>query len=156
MGLMNFLRNRAGVVIVSFIGFAIVAFLLGDVISYGTPFWARGQNQVGSINGKEIEYNVFSAFVDQTAEMYRQQMGGAMNPQMRTWAVEQVWSQLVNRELLQAEIDKIGLSVGKSELNDLVHGDNPSHQILQAFSNPQTGQFDREQLLGFASQVRTL
>ncbi len=157
MGLMNYLRNRAGVVIVAFIGFAIFAFLLGDVISYGTPFWARHQNQVGVINGEAIDINEFNAQVDQTSEMFRQQMGGGtLGPQMKSWAVQQVWSQYLNRELLKKEIDRIGLSVGKTELNDLVQGENPSFQIQQAFANPQNGQFDRDQLNMFISQVRSL
>ncbi|MFC3198792.1 SurA N-terminal domain-containing protein [Parapedobacter deserti] len=154
---MNYLRNRAGVVIIVFIGFAIFAFLLGDVISYGTPFWARHQNQVGSINGEAIDINEFNAQVEQTSEMFRQQMGGGtLNPQMRSWAVQQVWGQYLNRELLKSEVERIGLSVGKTELNDLVQGDNPSMQIQQAFRDPQTGQFDRGQLTGFISQVGAL
>jgi len=157
MGLMNYLRNRAGVVIVGFIGFAIVAFLLGDIINYGTPFWARHQNQVGSINGEAIDINAFNAQVDQTSEMFRQQMGGGnLSPQMKSWAVQQVWSQYLNRELMKGEVDHIGLSVGKTELNDLVQGDNPSMQIQQAFRNPQTGMFDRDQLSTFISQVNSL
>lgn len=157
MGFMNYLRNRAGVVIVVFIGFAIVAFLLGDIINYGTPFWARHQNQVGAINGEGIDINDFNAQVDQTSEMFRQQMGGGtLNPQMKSWAVQQVWGQYLNRELLSGEVERIGLSVGKTELNDLVRGDNPSMQIQQAFRNPQTGQYDPSQLNNFVSQVGTL
>lgn len=154
---MNYLRNRAGTVIVVFIGFAIVAFLLGDIINYGTPFWARHQNQVGSINGEAIDINTFNAQVDQTSEMFRQQMGGGnLNPQMKSFAVQQVWSQYLNRELLKGEVEHIGLTVGKTELNDLVQGENPSMQIQQAFRNPQTGQFDRDQLNTFISQVNML
>lgn len=154
---MNYLRNRAGTIIVVFIGFAIVAFLLGDIINYGTPFWARHQNQVGSINGEAIDINTFNVQVDQTSEMFRQQMGGGnLSPQMKSWAVQQVWGQYLNRELLKSEVERIGLSVGKTELNDLVQGDNPSAQIQQAFRNPQTGQFDRSQLSTFISQVNTL
>ncbi|MGV3761310.1 SurA N-terminal domain-containing protein [Parapedobacter sp.] len=154
---MNYLRNRAGTVIVVFIGFAIVAFLLGDIINYGTPFWARHQNQVGSINGEAIDINAFNAQVDQTSEMFRQQMGGGnLNPQMKSFAVQQVWSQYLNRELLKGEVEHIGLTVGKTELNDLVQGENPSMQIQQAFRNPQTGQFDRDQLNTFISQVNML
>lgn len=156
MGFMNYLRNRAGVVIVGFIGFAIVAFLLGDIINYGTPFWARHQNQVGSINGESIDINEFNAQVDQTTEMFRQQMGGTLNPQMKSYAVQQVWNQYLNRELLKSEVERIGLSVGKAELNELVQGDNPSMQIQQAFRNPQTGQFDRDQLNNFIAQVGAL
>lgn len=157
MGLMNYLRNRAGVIIVVLIGFAIFAFLLGDVISYGTPFWARSQNRVGSVNGESIDYTVFSAQVEQTSEMFRQQLGGGtLSPQMRSWAVQQVWSQFLNRELLNSEVERIGLTVGKTELNDLVQGENPSTQIQQTFRNPQTGLFDRDQLASFIAQVGSL
>src|SRR5690606_5001623 len=52
--------------------------------------------------------------------------------------------------------EQIGLSVGRTELNDLVQGSNPSMQIQQAFRNPQTGQFDRDQLNNFLSQVNML
>lgn len=151
------MRNRAGVIIVVIIGFAIFAFLLGDVISYGTPVWARHQNQVGSINGESIDITTFNAQVEQTSEMFRQQMGGGtLSPQMKSWAVQQVWGQYLNRELLKSEVEQIGLTVGKTELNDLVQGDNPSMQIQQAFRNPQTGQFDRDQLNSFIAQVGTL
>lgn len=74
MGLMNFLRNRAGVIIIFCISFAIVAFLLGDVMSYGGPMFSKQTNEVGSVNGDGIDYNEFNIQVEQTNEMYRQQM----------------------------------------------------------------------------------
>ena len=43
MGLMTFLRNRAGYILVFAIGFAIVAFLVGDAINVGKPFWSANQ-----------------------------------------------------------------------------------------------------------------
>jgi peptidyl-prolyl cis-trans isomerase D len=46
MGIMTFLRNRAGIIIVAIIGLAIVAFLLGDVMNYANPFMAARQNEV--------------------------------------------------------------------------------------------------------------
>lgn len=155
MGIMSYLRNRAGVV-VFIIGLAIIAFLLGDVINYGTPFWAKGQNEVGKINGNSIDYQVFNAQVDQTTNMYQQQMGGATpDAQLRGFAVQQVWNQFISQELLKEEIEKIGLSVGREELNNLVHGTEPSPQILQSFANPETGQFDRNYLNYFLSEVTT-
>jgi peptidyl-prolyl cis-trans isomerase D len=156
MGLMNYLREKAGILIVSCIGLAIVAFLLGDVVSYGTPFWARHQNQVGSIDGNSIDIQEFNQQVEQTSAMFSQQMGGAVSPQMKAYAVEQVWSQYLNRELLQNEIEKIGFSVGSAELNELVQGASPSRLIQQSFANQQTGQFDRMELMNFVSQVGTL
>lgn len=154
MGLMSYLRNHAGLV-VTVIGLAIVAFLLGDVISYGTPFWMKNQNQVGSVNGEAIDYQQFNMQVDQTTAMYQQQMGGTSSPQMRNYAVQQVWNQFISQELLTQEIKKIGLTVGRDELNNLVSGSNPSPQIIQAFTNPETGMFDKTQLNSFLSQINS-
>lgn len=154
MGLMSSLRNRAGL-IVTVIGLAIIAFLLGDIISYGTPFWMKNKNQVGSVNGESIDYQDFNAQVDQTTAMYQQQMGGTSSPQMRNYAVQQVWNQFISQELLKQELEKIGLAVGKDELNNLVSGTNPSPQIVQAFTNPETGVFDNNQLSAFLSQINS-
>ncbi|WP_039053986.1 SurA N-terminal domain-containing protein, partial [Sphingobacterium sp. T2] len=150
MGLMGNLRNRAGLVIIV-IGLAILAFLLGDALQSGVPLWAKSQNQVGNINGRSIDYNEFNAMVEQTALNYQQQMGGVETPQLKNFAVQQVWNQMVSQELLNAEIEKIGITVGKNEFNDLITGPNPAQQIVQTFTNPQTGAFDRNYL----SQVIT-
>ncbi|MFC6103724.1 peptidylprolyl isomerase [Olivibacter domesticus] len=153
MGLMTFLRNRAGIIIVVIIGLAIVAFLLGDVIRFGTPFWASHQNEVGSIDGESISYQDFNNQVEQSTNNMRQQMGGNMSPQMSAYAVEDAWNQNLRRLLLNKELERIGLSVGKNELQDMVTGKNPSPMIVQNFGNPQTGQVDMAQLNQFLSNV---
>lgn len=152
MGIMGNLRNRAGLVIFV-IGLAIVAFLLGDLIQSGTPFWAQRQNEVGRVNGESIDYLAFNQQVDQMSMMYQQQMGGGETAQIRNFAVQQVWNQFISKSLIDSEINKIGLTVGKQELNDLVTGPNPSQLIYQNFSNPQTGELDRAFLTDFISQV---
>src|SRR5690606_24867014 len=154
MGLMGNLRNCAGLVIFV-IGLAIVAFLLGDIIQSGTPFWMQKQNEVGNINGNGIDYQHFNALVDQTSNQYQQQMGGAETPQIRNFAVQQVWNQMVSQELLNSEIEKVGITLGKKELNDLISGPNPAQQIIQTFTNPQTGQFDRAYLAQVITEAKT-
>lgn len=154
MGLMSYLRSRAGLVIFV-IGLAIVAFLLGDIINYGTPFWMKSQNEVGSVNGESVDYQRFNAEVEQTVAMYQQQMGGGDASQMRSYAVQQVWSQFISREILRQEIEKIGLRVGRDELNDITVGSSPSMQIVQQFTNPETGQFDRNYLSMVINEAKT-
>lgn len=153
MGLMGNLRNRAGLVIF-IIGLAIVAFLLGDIIKSGTPFWAAKQNEVGSVNGNSVDYQDFNAQVEQTSAMYQQQMGGTETPQIKNFAVQQVWNQFISKELIAAEVEKVGLSVGKKEFNDLITGPTPSAQIMQTFTNPQTGQFDRNYLTQVINEAK--
>jgi len=153
MGLMGYLRNHAGLV-VTVIALAIVAFLLGDMINMGTPFWRSSQNEVANVNGEGIDYQEFNGQVEQTVSMYQQQMGGANNPQMQGYAVQQVWNQYLTQQLISQEIEKIGIEVGKDELNSLVSGKNPSALIAQYFTNPQTGQIDNNALNAFIQQTK--
>lgn len=147
MGLMTFLRNRAGYILIGAIGFAIVAFLVGDAINVGKPFWAGSQKVVGSVDGEEINIEQFSAKVDQSLAQFKQQYGGAGNAQMQAMAVDNVWQGEMAGILLGKEYARMGLSVSGSELFDLIQGPNPSPLIVQYFGNPQTGVVDRAQVI---------
>lgn len=143
MGLMTFLRNRAGYILVGSIGFAIVAFLVGDAINAGKPFWAQNQKVVGTIDGQDISIDEFSPKVEQSLNQFKQQYGGSSSPQMQSMAVEQVWNGEVANIILAKEFERLGLTVSGDELFDLLQGKNPSPLIQQYFGNPNTGQVDR-------------
>jgi len=152
MGLMTFLRNRAGFILIGFIGFAIVAFLLGDAIKVGKPFWADSQRVVGSVDGEEIGIEEFGKKVEQSEAQFKQQYGGSSNPQMQAMAVENVWNGEVANVLLSKEYNRLGLNVSGDELFDLLQGKNPSPLIVQYFGNPKTGQVDRAAVLNSLKQ----
>ena len=63
---------------------------------------------------------------------------------------------MVRKALLDKEVDKVDLQVGADELNNMVDGNNPDQQIVRAFSDPKTGQFDRARILGFLQQLPKL
>lgn len=152
MGLMTFLRNRAGFIIIGAIGFAIVAFLVGDAISAGKPFWAASQKVVGTIDGEDISIDEFSPKVEQSLAQFKQQYGGSGNSQMQAMAVDNVWQGEVANILLGKEYAKLGIAVSSDEMSDLIQGANPSPLIVQYFGNPQTGQVDRAQVLNTFKQ----
>jgi peptidyl-prolyl cis-trans isomerase D len=141
MGIMGFLRNRAGVIIVVAIGIAIVAFLLSDAIRSGQGFIADSQSEVGKVAGEAISYKDFNEKVEQNSQQFKAQMG-SLNGQMMSYVVENTWNQTVSGIILKQQTAKIGLTVGQAELFDLLF-DNPSDQVKQIFTNQQTGQFDR-------------
>lgn len=155
MGIMSFLRNRAGIILVAVIGLAIVAFLIGDAVRLGTPFWQASQNEVGEVAGKTISAEEFRAKVEQNEANFRQQMGGNLNPQMTSYIVENTWNQTVSEILLDKEVKRLGIEVGKNELNDMLFGKNPHPQVVQTFGNPQTGAFDKSQLTTFLSNLNS-
>lgn len=152
MGLMTFLRNRAGFILIGFIGFAIVAFLLGDAINVGKPFWAESQRVVGTIDGKNIDIEDFGRKVEQSEAQLKQQYGGSSNPQMQAMAVENAWNGEIAGVILTKEYERLGLNVSGDELFDLLQGKKPSQLIVQYFGNPQTGEVDRAAVINSLKQ----
>ena len=154
MGIMGFLRNKAGIIIVGVIGLSIVAFLLSDAIRLGSPFWKANSNVVGEVAGEKINIQEFSAKVEQNSTNAKQQMGGAaLSPQMLAYVVDNTWNQTVSEMLLSKEIARLGLEVGKNELNDMLTGKTPHPQVLQAFGDVASGKLNRQQLNDFLSNI---
>ncbi|MFD2161851.1 SurA N-terminal domain-containing protein [Paradesertivirga mongoliensis] len=155
MGIMGFLRNRAGVILIAAIGFALFAFLLGDAVQMGGgSTWGGNPNEVGEVAGEAVTYEEFKAKVDQNEANFRQQMGGELNPQMSAYVVENTWNQTISEILVDKEVERLGLQVSKTELNDMIHGSNPHAQVVQAFADPATGQINRSQIASFMDNVK--
>jgi peptidyl-prolyl cis-trans isomerase D len=142
MGIMGFLRNRAGAIIIIAIGLAIVAFLLSDAIRSGSGFIADAQSEVGVIDGEKISYTEFNERVEQNAQQFKAQMGGNLNAQMQSYVVENTWNQMQSSVILKKQTEKLGIAVGNTELFNIMF-DNPTQQMQQIFTNPETGAFDR-------------
>ncbi len=152
MGLMTFLRNRAGFILVGAIGFAIVAFLVGDAMQAGQSFFSGSQKIVGSIDGEDISIDQFGPKVDQSLAQFKQQYGGSGNAQMQAMAVDNVWQGEIANILLTKEYNRLGLTISSDELFDLLQGSNPSPLIVQYFGNPQTGEINRAEVINSLKQ----
>lgn len=153
---MSFLRNRAGIIIVGAIGFAIVAFLVSDAVQMGGSFMQGNQTEVGEVDGNAISILEFNEKVEQNTNNFKQQMGQSnLDPQMTSYIIENTWNQSISQILMSKEMSRLGLQVSKNELNDLVSGKNPDPQIIQNFGDPQTGQLNRMQLNAFLENVKS-
>jgi len=156
MGIMSFLRNRAGIIIVGAIGFAIVAFLVSDAVQMGGSFMQGNQTEVGEVDGNAISILEFNEKVEQNTNNFKQQMGQSnLDPQMTSYIIENTWNQSISQILMSKEMSRLGLQVSKNELNDLVSGKNPDPQIIQNFGDPKTGQLNRMQLNAFLDNVKS-
>lgn len=155
MGIMSFLRNRAGIIIVGAIGFAIVAFLISDAVQMGGSFINGSQTEVGEVDGEAISILDFNAKVEQNTNNFKQQMGqSSLDPQMTSYIIENTWNQSISQILMKKEMARLGLQVSRNELNDLVSGKNPDPQIIQNFGDPKTGQLNRLQLNSFLDNIK--
>jgi len=157
MGIMGFLRERMGKILAFFIGFALLAFIIGEVVRSGGSFFRDDRNLLGEVAGEKIAYDDFNKKVDQNSAQFKQQSGqNNLSPQILSYVQETTWNQMIAQKLLQKEIDKLGLVVGDNETQSMVSGSNPNPQIVQTFGDPKTGQLDRTKLNNFLNQLPTL
>ncbi|MDB4904116.1 MAG: peptidylprolyl isomerase [Mucilaginibacter sp.] len=155
MGIMGFLRDRMGKILAFFIGFALLAFIIGEVVRSGGSFFRDDRNLLGEVGGEKIAYDDYIKRVDQSSAQFKQQSGqNNLSPQIINYVQENTWNQMVSQKVLQKEIDKLGLVVGEDEKKSMIQGSNPSPQIMQTFADPKTGQLDRNRLNTFLTNLQ--
>lgn len=143
MSVIQKIRDKYAVVIVVVICLAIVSFLLQDAF-FGRSSLFNRSTVVGKVNGEELEFKDYQQRIQDAENGARQQMpNGNIDEQTRQYIREQVWNQFLNDQIMEAEYDKLGIAVTEAEVVDQFTGKNPNPIVVQQFTNPQTGQFDR-------------
>jgi len=146
MSVIQKIRDKYAVVIIVVICVAIVSFLLQDAF-FGKNSLFRRSTSVGKVNGEELEIADYQKRIQDAENGARQQMpNGNIDEQTRQYIREQVWNQFLNEQIMQAQYDKLGIDVTEAEVVDQFNGKNPNPIVVQQFTNPQTGQFDRAEM----------
>ena len=142
MSIIQNIRDKAAWLVFIIIALSLLGFLLMDSVSgaRGRGIFGGNQTSLGSVNGKDIDYVEFQKRT-QLQENQFQQQGYPMNEMMRQNIQEQVWNQFIEENVLEEEYTKLGLAVGKDELNDMLFGDNPPADFRQQFTN-ENGEYD--------------
>lgn len=152
---MGFLRERMGKILAFFIGFALLAFIIGEVARSGGSFFRDDRNKLGEVGGEKVEYDKFQKLFDQNSQQFKQQSQQAtLTPQFIAYIQENTWNNMISQMILQKEVDKLGLVVGDDEVDAMVNGNNPDPQIVQAFGNPATGKVDPAKFNQFKQNLK--
>ncbi len=140
MGLMETLRNGTKyIVIILIVSFGLI-WVLADVDFFGAM--QAGPNNLGQVNGDDISLQEYNQRVQYYNNLYVQQTGNSMTPEITAIYEQQVWDELVNSRLIEQKMDELGITVTDAELLDMVYGDNPDPIIVQNFSR-EDGTIDR-------------
>jgi len=146
MSVIQKIRDKYAVVIVVVICLAIVSFLLQDAF-FGKSSIGRRSTSVGKVNGEELDISEYQQRIDEAVNRYRQQSpNGAVNEQTRQYAREQAWNEFLNEQIMNTQYDKLGIQVTEAEVVDQFNGKHPNPVVVQQFTDPKTGQFDRAQM----------
>lgn len=149
MALINTLRNKMGKVVVGLIGFSIVAFVGADLLGPNSTILGNNDTEVGEIAGESVDYKDFLAKQDEMTFNFQQSNRRSPSSSEQTFIKNQTWDALVADMAFTKQFDAIGLKVSAEELEDMVQGDNIHPQIQQAFTNPETGEFSKDQVINF-------
>lgn len=150
MGVMTFLRERAGLLMIGLIGLSIVAFLVSDASRMGGSLFRDNGTTIGIVGGEKISEAEFNTKLQLQVEQAKQQYGqSSLPPQMMGYVNEQTWNQVVTQMILTTQINKAGLQTSSAELSDLILGRNPDARVKQAFTDPKTGTFDPSSVRNF-------
>jgi peptidyl-prolyl cis-trans isomerase D len=154
MGVFNTLRVKMGSVLIALIGLSILAFLLTDLLGPDSMLLGGGRsNDVGEIAGETINLPEYQRKVEEFKNNFRAGNGRAPSDQEMTSIRQQAWDFLIIEKAFQKQYDELGLEVTNEELVDMVQGNNISPIVRRNFSNPQTGEFNKEQVVNIIRNI---
>lgn len=142
MAILNSIRQR-GIFLILIIALALFAFILSDILTTGNS-GPKGQNNIATINGTDIPRQSFMEEVEMVQRNY--------GPNATTGQVmNMVWEQELRRVILQEQIEKIGISVEKAQLDNALKSslaNNPT------FLN-EAGQVDDGKIQEYIASIKT-
>ena len=148
------IRNH-GALLITIVGLAMLAFILGDFLNSGSSFFNRSRENVGVVEGKKIHYTEYESAKEQLTEVYKIETGRTdFDEDMHTQIRNQVWNMLVMDYTLRAQAEEIGMDITADELSELCIGENV-HQIIRgrrAFMD-ENGQFSRDAVKNLISAI---
>ncbi len=139
MSLIQKIRDKGAAVMIALIALSLIAFILMDAFQGGGSSFFGNNDAIGKVNGVKIKKSDF----DKEMEMYKQP--GQSSEQM----IGQLWDMNVDRIVMQEEYERTGLSFTNKELSSVLFGGTPPQWLQQAFTDPNTGQYNAEQARQF-------
>ncbi len=137
MAVLSKIRQRS-LLVIAVVGISLAAFVIGDAINSG-GFGDSGR-YVGSVNGKDISTNEFQMKVANQEQQ---------NPNAsRLMVANSIWNQEVKSALYEEQFDKLGLRVGKAQIQGILE------QSGQAMFLDEAGRFSQDKFDQYIEMVK--
>ncbi len=151
MSIIQNIRDKGTVIVIGVISLSLIGFLLMDARSGAAKglFGGGDSKTIGIVNGKDIGIDEFNAKVKDAEAQYPNTNGG-----VRQQIMQSVWDQMVAEKIVATEFDKLGLAFTPKEMSTIMFSDEAPQQLKQAFTDPQTGQYDVAKAQQWWAQTR--
>ncbi|WP_207433746.1 peptidylprolyl isomerase [Sabulibacter ruber] len=145
MALINKIREKSGFAIGAIAIGLLIFIVLGDLLGPNSRLFGN-KMVVGEVAGHEVSVQEFEAMFEEARNNYANQYGRQPSEPEMASLREQTWNQLVFKYAFEEEFEKVGVGVSEEEQVDMVQGRNVHPALKQMFTDPQTGQFNLEQV----------
>lgn len=138
MSIIQTIRDKGSAIVIGVIALSLIGFLLMDSNPGGGGLFGGGNSKtIGVVNGEDIEIDEFNAKVKDAEAQYPNTNDG-----VRQQIMQGVWDQMVAERIVDSEFEKLGLAFTPREMSATMFSDDAPQQLKQAFTDPQTGQYD--------------
>ena len=115
------------------VGLAMLAFIIGDLLTSSSSIMQSQRDKVVVINGKKVTYEEFEAARQRKQDFLKAMQGQELDNNASQQLTQQVYNEFVTKSLISEVGNKFGLAVNKAEINELVQGQNMSPVLTQMF-----------------------
>lgn len=153
MALISKIREKTALV-VGAVAVGLILFIVGgDLMGPNSSMFGGPDTTVGEIAGEEIDYQDYQQAIEEVRYNYIANTG--RNPSEREMNAirQQAWDKLIAETAFAEEFDELGVTVSERELVDMVQGNNITPEIQQAFTNPETGEFNRDRVINYLQNL---
>ena len=157
MSALQFLREKAGVLVAGVIGLSLFIFVVSDFFGKGRSQRIRQSKyyEIGQVNGERISYQDYEQRIQNLQEIYKLSGTPTIDEKTSESIREQMWQTIIRENILDSKYKNLGIGVSDEEVNDLVFGNDPHPVVRQLFTDRQTGQFNRSFLVQFLKNTET-
>jgi peptidyl-prolyl cis-trans isomerase D len=154
MSALQFLREKAGVLVAGLIGLSLFIFVISDFFGRGSGIRKQKKYyELGEIAGESVSYQEYEARLQNLVEIYKLSGRNNLDEATTESLREQTWQQMVRERILDTQYEDLGIGVSTEEVDELVLGNNPHQIVQQLFTDPQTGGFNKSFLVNFLKQT---
>ncbi|HBH25308.1 MAG TPA: foldase [Cytophagales bacterium] len=153
MALITNIRQRAGLA-VGVVAVALGLFIVGtDLFTANSSILGKNDNSVGTIAGEDISYEFYQQQLEELK--YNFTVNFRRNPtENEMFSLrQQAWDLVIVKTAFQEQYEELGIQVTPEEQIDMVQGDNINPDIKAAFTDPATGEFMKERLVGYLKSL---
>ncbi len=155
MSALQFLREKAGVLVAGLIGLSLFIFVVSDFFGNNNTQSTRAKKyyEIGKIGDESVSYQDFEQKVQNLVEIYKLSGNTTLDEATTESIREQTWQTIIRENILDRQYKKLGIGVSSEEVDELVLGNNPHPVVMQLFTDQKTGAFNKSFLVNFLKQT---